>query len=510
MERILSFDVGTSTLKGILVNKEGEICSSATATYQVDFPREGWAEEDPSDWWNGVVNVTREIMSKCDVEPVNVKGIVFSTQVCNVIPVAGDGTVLRKAISWMDSRADEEATEIVEMMGGAEACESVIGTVFTGMDTLPKVRWFIKNEPELADRMDCFLDVNGYLTYRATGEKTYDISSASFLGYDRENGAIYGELIGTSGFDPSRFPRLVKSFEKVGNLTPEAASELGLNIETAVFGGTDDIQSTALGAGRAGNGDAHVYLGTSGWVAVGSDKVVPLSNGGGCIMSADPDLQLWVYSTETCCATLNWFIDNFYAEEKKRMEEDELFAYISEEAASVPPGSGNLLFNPWLSGERSPIQDVFVRGGFLNLGMSHSRKYMLRAVLESIAFNLKWCHDSMEGDLGTRSDSIRILGGGTKNPLWMQIFADVFNRKIQVIKDTQNAGAIGGAFLASLGLGIYESFDDVKKWTKVECEYEPDAGNAEIYERLYKSYQESYGYLKDFYRKLNDRHNSLN
>jgi xylulokinase len=503
MEKILSFDVGTSTLKGILVDRKGTICGSSMATYQVSFPQEGYAEEDPSDWWNGVVQVTRDIMKKTGADSSDVKGMVFSTQACNIIPIGEDGTVLQNAISWIDSRADVEASEIVEMIGGAAVCESVIGTVFSGMDSLPKMRWFIKNRPELAGKLACFVDVNGYLTFRATGQATYDIASASFLGYDREHGCIIGDLIATTGFDPAKFPRIVKSFERIANLTPEAARELGLTTSTAVFGGTDDIQSTALGAGRAGGDEAHLYLGTSGWVAVGTNKIAALSNGGGCIMSADPSLQLWVYSTQTCCATFNWFIDNFYSAEKKDLGEERLYSYLGDVAAAMPVGSANLIFNPWLSGERCPIQDVQVRGGFLNLGMSHTKAHMLRAVMESVAYNLRWCHESMENDLGRSSDTVRILGGGTKNKVWMQIFADVFNRKIEVIKDTQIAGAIGGAFLAAIGLGYYTNFDDVKEWSHVEHTYTPNPENARLYATCYANYKDSYASLKDFYKRIN-------
>jgi xylulokinase len=169
----------------------------------------------------------------------------------------------------------------------------------------------------------------------------------------------------------------------------------------------------------------------------------------------------------------------------------------------VPAGSAKLLFNPWLSGERSPIQDVHVRGGFLNIGMSHTRSHMLRAVMESVAYNLRWCYESMEKDLGKSSDTIRILGGGTKNPVWMQIFADVFNRKVEVIRDTQIAGAIGGAFLAAIGLGYYKSFDEVKEWSHVERVFAPDAANASVYEATYANFKDSYASLKGFYKKVN-------
>jgi len=505
MDYILSFDVGTSALKAIMVNKSGEIRQSAQECYEVNLMQDGYVEMDPTEWWAAIIKTTKTIMASCDVLPNEVKGIVFCTQALNVIPMGEDGKILRPAISWLDSRADEEAGEIVEMIGGVEACEAVMGTVFTGMDSLPKVRWLMKNEPKTFEKMKCFLDCNGYLTYRATGEMVYDISSASFLGYDREAASIIPELIGTSGYDPEKFPHIVKSFEKVGNLTAMAAEDLGLTTDTAVFGGTCDIQATTIGSGMAGHEEAHIYLGTSGWAAVGTNKVETLSNGGGCIMSADPDMQLWVYSTETCCATYNWFIDNFFNSEKESNLIPNIYAFLDHLVELIPPGCNGLIFDPWISGERSPIQDVFVRGGFLNIGMLHTKNHMLRAVMESIAYNLKWCYDSMENDLGQKTPVVRILGGGTQSHTWMQIFADIFNRKIEVVKDSQVAGAIGGAFLAALGLGMYDSFDDAKQWAKVSQVYEPNPKNAELYKDGFENFKQSYDELKGFYKKVNKK-----
>lgn len=505
MDYILSFDVGTSALKAIIASKDGEIRQSAQACYEVNLMQAGYVEMDPTEWWAAVIATTRTVMASCDVLPSEVKGIVFCTQALNVIPMGDDGKMLRPAISWLDSRADEEASEIVEMIGGVEACEAVMGTVFTGMDSLPKVRWLMKNEPKIFGKMKCFLDCNGYLTFRATGKMVYDIASASFLGYDRESGNIIPELIGTSGFDPEKFPPIVKSFEKVGNLTPLAAEELGLTTETAVFGGTCDIQATTIGSGMAGSEEAHIYLGTSGWAAAGTNKVATLSNGGGCIMSADPDMQLWVYSTETCCATYNWFIDNFFSSEKESKLIPNIFAFLDHLVEQIPPCCNGLVFNPWISGERSPIQDVFVRGGFLNIGMLHTKNHMLRAVMEGIAYNLKWCYESMEHDLGQQTETVRILGGGTKSRTWMQIFADIFNRKIEVVKDSQVAGAIGGAFLAALGLGMYDSFDDAKQWARVSQVYDPNPQNAELYRKGFENFKQPYYALKDYYKKVNKK-----
>ena len=503
MEYILSFDVGTSTLKAILVDKEGHVIASATESYQVNYPREGFVEEDPMDWWKAIVSATRGIMKESGVSAKEVKGMVFATQAVGVIPIGEDGSVLHPAIIWLDSRAEEEADEIVEMMGGPEVCEALMGTTFSGKDSLPKVRWLMKNEPEMFAKMQCFLDVNGFLIYHATGELVYDIASASCLGYDKDSGTIIGDLISLSGYDVEKFPRIVKSFDCVGNLRAAAAEELGLTTSTQVFGGTNDMQSTAIGSGMTGNNEAHFCLGTSGWIVALTDRNQVLTNGGACIMSADPEKYLWFYSTETACATFNWFIDNFYNAEKRDPDNPCIYDVTDKEAMAIPPGADHLIFNPWLSGERCPISDVYVRGGFLNIGLSHTRGHMLRAVMEAICYNLRWACESLEKDLGHKIETVRILGGGSKSKVWLQMFADIFGRKVEVVENSQIAGAIGGAFLAAKGLGMYSSFEDAKQWAKIGCIFEPDFENTKVYEAMYQTFQESYMSLKDFYIKAN-------
>ncbi|MDR0840505.1 MAG: FGGY-family carbohydrate kinase [Christensenellaceae bacterium] len=503
MDYIMAFDVGTSALKAILIDQCGHIRGSAQATYGLIFSKSGQVEVNPADWWQAVTKASRTIMAGTDVPAKNVKGLVFCTQASNIIPIGNDGAVLRPGISWMDSRADEEAAEIMEMLGGPEQAVALLGTEFTGMDVLPKIRWIMKNEPHIFQKLRTTLDCNGYLTYRATGELTFDICSASFLGYDKQAGDVYRDLLALSGLDMDKFPRLVKSYEKIGPLTQAAAEEMGLTRETIVFGGTDDMQGTSIGSGMASEGDAHVYLGTSGWASVVTGDIKGLSNGGGCIMSADPDLYLWTYSTQNCCAAFDWFIDNFYAAEKASPLIPNVYDFVCHLVEQVPAGSGGVLFNPWLSGERSPVQDAFTRGGFLNIGLEHRREHMLRAVMEAVAYNLRWCFESLEADLGTKMQAVRILGGGTRSRVWMQIFADVFGREMEVVKDSQIAGAIGAAYLGAIGLGFCEGFDGAKEWSKLAAVYTPSPGHTALYNDGYARFKESYEAVKQPYRRWN-------
>lgn len=503
MDYIMAFDVGTSSLKAILVNEEGNIRESAEGCYDLTYLRKGYVEMDPADWWRAVTKASRKIMLGCDVPMENVKGIVFCAQSTNIVPIAEDGSVPRPCISWMDSRADAEATEIVDMLGGPEESAALLGTVLTGVDVLPKIRWMMKNEPHIFNKLQCTLDCNGYLTYRATGELTFDICAASLLGYDKEAKDIYRDLISLSGLNMDRFPRLVEPFEKIGCLTPEAADEMMLSHDTVVFGGMADMQGTSVGSGKASLGDAHVYLGTSGWVSVVSEELKGLSDGGGCIMSADPDYYLWTYSTQNACAPLDWFVDNFFAAEKASVLIPNVYAFADYLAEQVPPGSGGIMFNPWLTGERSPVQDVFVRGGFLNLSMEHSRNHMLRAVLESTAYNLRWCYESMEKDYGQATEAVRILGGGTKSRVWMQMFADIWGRPIEVVKDSQIAGAMGAAYIGAIGLGVERGFDGCKRWSKVAKTYYPNPEHTEFYQECFERYKGSYEMVKGEYQSWN-------
>lgn len=504
MDYILSFDVGTSGMKGVVVDKDGHIIGHGIAEYEVTFTSEGFVEQDPQDWWDATVDICRQIMESSEIRPDDIKGIVFATQGAGVIPISKeDGTVLSPAIIWMDGRAQDEANEIMDLFGGKEAFAEATGVQLMGKDVLAKARWLFKNKQAMFEKMDCFLDVAGYLVYQATGEKVYNITSASAICYDPETNSMMAPALEAAGIDPDSFPRLVRCDEFVGNLTPKAAAQLGLTTGAKVFGGTIDIAVSTLGSGMCMNGETHFYLGTSSWVSAISEQPALLSQGGFCGQSAELGKLMWLYTSETACANVDWFIEQFYREEKAKLSTVELYDFINSDAGRIPVGSDLLLFNPWTAGERSPISDVYVRGGFLNINLSHTRAHMMRAIYEGIAYNLRWAMEALEQDMGCTVPTIRILGGGTKSAVWMQIFADVFNRPVEIVRDTQNAGAIGAAFLAAKGLGMFSSFEDVKQWAQIETVYQPNLEKAAQYDEYYKKFKDSYNCLKNFYCGLN-------
>lgn len=504
MNYIMSFDVGTSSLKAVLIDSQGRIVGTESGNYQLSFGGQNEVEFNPLDHWNAICAASKSIMSKSNVPAKDVAGLVFITQSQNVIALDSNCNLIRPGISWMDGRADKEAHEIVAAIGGEEACKKIAGAVYTGLDILPKVRWIAKNEPDNFAKMKYFVDCNGYLTYKATGRIVCDVSTASISGYDNELGEMNRAVLEVTGFSSDAFPKIINAYDFVGNLTTEAAELMGLTVNTKVFGGTFDVLGAAVGTGMVDENEAHIYMGTSGWTGIINKEKALLNNGGLEIISANPNTFLRCYSQNTCCANFEWFLEKMYPYERATMATSEFYDYINKMAESVPAGANGVIFNPWLCGERSPIPDVSLRGGFLNIQLTSTREDLLRAVMEGIAYNIKWSYDSMEDDLNYKSPKIRIMGGATNSAVWMQIFADLFGRDVEIVADSQNAGAIGGGFIAAMGLGIVNDWNEIKDWVRIRDVYKPNHSNMDIYSERYAMFKESYEAVKSIYNNWND------
>jgi len=500
---VLSFDVGTSSVKSILLDYAGNIIASTTEEYPSYTPQQGWMEQDPSDYWAAVVRTTRKILGASKVDPGKISGIVFTTQAMGIIPVDKEGNVLRKNITWVDNRAEEEAIWLMNRLFGRKFFKSVIGVELTGKDVLPKLLWLRRKEPEIYSKTDKVLDVNGYLKFRASGVKVSEWSGACSYTFDLRKKDWTRWLFRMIGFDLNKLPELVRSTDKVGNLSAEAAVELNLSAGIPVFGGCDDTQSAAIGSGSSGNSDAHIYLGTSAWVGVTTEKNVRFKNGAVCLQSASPDKNIVVGVTESAGSNIDWIIENFYSREKNDLTIPDVYALAAEDAKAVPPGSENLMLTPWLFGERCPVGTTTTRGTMFNLGHNHTRAHILRAMSEGIAFNLRWIIENFEKDFGFSIPHLRIIGGGSQSESWMQIIADITNRKIETTTHPKLAGALGAGMCALVGLGIMDNLQDVKKLVTPLKVFIPNNDNAVIYNRQFKSYKDIYRLNKGLYRKIN-------
>jgi xylulokinase len=429
--------------------------------------------------------------------------MVYTTQMLGLVPMTVDGTVLRSAIIWMDGRAPEQAKRLMRKFLGPRVFAAVAGAELSGKDGLPKLLWLKENEPDVYGRMDLFLDVNGYLSYRSTGQMALDWSSASAFALDLKSKEWMRGIVSYMGIDMAKFPPLIRSIDQAGTLTAEAAEACGLLEGTPLFGGCGDAPGAAVGSGAVGEGEGHIYLGTSGWVGVVTEKTPTGRHGVVCIQSADPEKVMLFSEMETAGACLKWIADEFYRHEQADPSIPNVFALMDRDVERIPPGSDYLVFTPWMYGERSPVADTFVRSTFFNMSADHSREHLLRAVYEGVAYNLRWMISIVEDKFGFPVPELRAIGGGARGAPWMQIIADVTGRRVKTIANPQEAGAVGAALAAGVGLGMYPDFESLRRVVRVEREFEPQFENGAVYDELYAAYRRIYRQLRGLYHDVN-------
>jgi xylulokinase len=505
MKYILAHDVGTGGNKAVLVDTDGGVRATAFAPYPIHYPHPDWAEQDPQDWWNAITTTTRQVLKQSKVPPRDIIGIVHATQLLGIVPMDSAGQTLRPAIIWLDARAPEQAERIMRKFLGPQVFAILAGTVLTGKDGLAKLVWIKENEPEVYRKMSCFLDVNGYLMYRATGERVFEWSCASAFAFDLKKKDWMGDIISYIGLEKGKFPRLVRAIDRVGGLTAEAARTCGLLEGTPVFGGGGDAQAAAAGSAAVDEGDGHIYLGTSGWVGVTTCKHPTGRSGVVTMQSADPGKTLLFAEMETAGACLKWIADEFYKGEQADRKVTNIYALMDQKVQTVPPGAGYLVCTPWMYGERAPVSDTWVRSTLFNLSADHTREHILRAVYEGVAYNLRWLIEVVEKKFGYPMPLLRVVGGGACGAPWMQIIADVTGRRVESIVHPQEAGAVGIALTAAVGLGLYPDFSALKKTVRVERQFEPQECNAACYENLYHVYKKIYNCLRHLYREVNEQ-----
>ncbi|UCH32993.1 MAG: FGGY-family carbohydrate kinase [Armatimonadota bacterium] len=500
---IIAHDVGTSRSKAVLVDVSGHVHSKCAESYKVYHPRSGRAEQEPTDWWNAVVRTTRRLLDEAGVAPSDVLCITYSTQMLGIVPMDVESGPLRRAIIWLDSRASAQASRMMRRFGGGRIFALLAGTALCGKDCIPKLLWLKEEEPEVYHKMCCFLDVAGYLIYRSTGRMVMEWTGASTFALDLKKKTWLKGVMRYAGFDPAKCPPLVRPTEQAGVLTAEAARECGLLEGTPVIASAGDAPAAAVGSGAVGEGDGHVYLGTSGWVAVMTKRTPRGKCGVAAIQSADPSKAFLIGETETAGACLEWIADTMYASEKAGAEAADIYGLMDERVAAIAPGADGVLFTPWMCGERAPVTDCTVRSSFLNVCAHHAREHLLRAVYEGVAYNMRWLVEIIEDGFGFRLSRLRVIGGGARSAPWMQILADVTGRNVETVYNPQEAGAVGAALVAAVGLGIYPDFDALKNIVAVERVFEPEQANRALYDSLYGSYRQAYRCLRGFYRQMN-------
>jgi len=520
---IIAHDLGTSANKAILISEECEIIDLVKAEYEVLYPKPGYAEQNPNDWWEAVTSTTKHLIDKTGIDPEQIAAITFSSQMTGLLPVDQDGNpLMNNSMIWLDARGSEVLYKLwkgpFKIMGYnllrlRKFLKVTGGTPgLTGKDQIPKIHWLQEFHPEIYANTYKFLDVKDYVIYRLTGvmATSTDLANGWWLLDTRNNRNQWSSIICKMvNIDINKLPDLKKPTDLVGaGLTAEAAGATGLKEGTPVVCGAGDITCAAVGSGMVKDCELHIYIGTSGWVAGHVKKrKTDIFNYCGCIGSAFPDeYYLVVGLQEIAAGALEWIKNKilmyFTDELGEQIKEDRIYQLFNKLVEQTEPRAKGIFFTPWLFGERCPIDDDKVRGGLFNIGLDHNLKHLLYAIYEGVALNLYWALETVE-KLYRKVDCLNIIGGGALSDIWCQIIADVTNHQIRRIKDPQEAGARGAAMLAWKALGKILTVEEIKNFISIEKIFNPNKEHLNLYNERFKAFKDLYKQNKKWYKRIN-------
>ncbi len=490
MNTYIGIDLGTSGAKFLLVAADGTILAENTQTYPVFYPRSGWSEQNPEEWFAAAVRGLKELLQGQDKAAV--KGISFGGQMHGLVALDKDDNVIRPAILWNDGRTEQE-TAYLNRIIGKEKISAYTGNIAFAGFTAPKILWMKRNEPENFKKIARIMLPKDYLAYRLSGRFCTDVSDASgTLLLDVKNRRWSPEMCAVCGISEQQLPELFESFEPVGTLKEEIAKEFGLSAGVRVIAGAGDNAAAAVGTGVVGEGGCNLSLGTSGTLFVSSekykeDKVNALhsfchADGGwhlmGCILSA-----------ASCNA---WWSDKILQTEDYAREQAGLEEFL---------GENRVYFLPYLMGERSPHNDVNARGAFIGMRPDTSRGQMTLAVLEGVAFALRDCLEAARKN-GVRIGRTMLCGGGAKSPLWRKIIANVMDLPVD-LPQTEQGPSFGAAMLAMVGCGEYATVRAAAEAiVRVRETVLPDPAIARRYEEHYAVFRSLYPALRGAFAEM--------
>lgn len=526
---ILAFDIGSTGCKTCLyqLGDKLELLASAMGEYRFTTLENGGVEQDPEDWWSAMVLTSARVLAESGLDAQSVIGISFCAQMQGLVLVDKDLRVLRPAMSYMDQRAGAQKKATVEHGIQIEGVNlpkllkslRINGAVAASVkDPVWKYLWVKEHEPKVFSQVHKWLDVKDYLIARATGicTMTRDSAFATFLTDQRKSPSCWcPELMKIYGVDPAHMPTLINATDQAGPLLQAAAAELGLRAGTPVFGGGGDVSMITVGSGSTRVGDCYVYTGTSGWVSTTTDRQkVDVKRHIAAIVGAQNGLYNYFGEQETAGKCLEWVKDhlaldeiNLYLQKVPVTHGPEaayqsMYDFLIEEIEKVEPGSGGVIFTPWLHGNRSPFEDPSARGMFFNLGLHTGKRMLIRAVVEGIIFHQRWLHESVSHGFPSQGP-VRFAGGGALSPVLAQILADNLERPVQTIRHPQNAGASGAALTAAVGLGLIPGFTEVRDWIPVERTIMPNPAHFAVYREHFTLFKDLYRMNKSLFARIN-------
>ncbi len=520
---ILAIDLGTSGPKVALFSVVGEMVGSEFEETPLHLLPNGGAEQSPGDWWEAIRKATRRLLAQELVHASDISAIAITGQWSGTVAVDQECNAIGNSVIWMDTRGAPFIDRLVRGALNVEgyAVDKLIKWISTtaglpgraGKDPIAHMLFLKQAQPELYKQTYKFLEPIDYIALRLTGQ--FAASYASITLYwltDNRNitDVKYDkDLIKLSTIDPAKLPDLKPANSVLGHLLPGIAKEWGLREDVQVIMGSPDTHSAAIGSGAVRDCETHLYVGTSSWLNCHfSFKKTDLFHNQATLPSAIPGRYLLVNEQECAGVCLQFLRDNLF------FHQDELFTgekpkntyqIFDRIADATPAGSDKLIFTPWLYGERAPVDDHTVRGGFFNQSLKTTRAHMVRAVFEGVGYNSRWLLKYVEQFIGRRADTINMVGGGAKSTVWCQIMADVLDRPIRQMKDPIEVNVRGAALLASAALG-HLSYEQIGAHVPVANTFTPNPDHRKIYDELFKEFIAIYERNGKIYARLNRTH----
>lgn len=494
MRTLLGIDVGTSSSKAMLMDLEGRVLDVRAKDYDVDMPKEGYAQQEPEDWWRAVQSVLLAMKESQPEAFDSITAIGFSGQMHSLVPVDKQGNPVHPAIIWLDQRSQKQLDEINKKVKQEVLAEVIHNKVFTGF-AFPSLLWMKENQPESFRKIYKILTAKDYIRLKMTGEFGTDVSDASSTtGFDMKNRDWAWDILQQFGLPGEIFPECHESMEIAGYVTKECEGKTGLKAGIPVVYGSGDQPAHTIGSGVIDGSVFVSNIGTGGEVAVFSGEDV-----------YDPKMRMHtfchaidkaytIFGAHLCSGmSLKWLKNDVLGVES--------FSRMNQMAEQVPAGSDGLIYLPYLTGSRTPKMDAGAKGLFFGLQLRHNRNHFVRAVMEGVIYDF---HETLDifREIGIDCPKIIACGGGAQSPVWLQIQADILNKDVQVCENKEQA-CLGACIMAGVGAGILESLEAAcEKYIRLEDKvYHPIDENVEIYQKRYAVYKQLYNSVKDLYER---------
>ena len=493
---VIAIDCSTTAAKAVVWNTGGRAIAEGRAPFPLSSPHPGWGEQNPADWWQAVVTAIQS--ASCKIDAKRIAGLSITHQRETFVCMDSEGEAIRPAILWLDTRAGTE----IEAFGNAKIHEAT-GKPPNTATSWYKLLWLKTHEPEVLARTQWVADVQSYLVQRMTGRWRTSYGSIDPMGLlDLRHFELDGDLLRQAGLTPGQIPEIHAPGDRLGELQPDVAAILGLTPGLPVIAGTGDGQAAGLGANITAPGVAYLNLGT-GIVSGTFSKDYRWSREFRTMTGAMPG----TYMPETFIGggthNISWFVEQFSGIGTRPFGLDVSPEHILElAAAKVPAGSDGVLALPYLSGALSPYWDSNARGVFLGLTARHGKAHLYRAMLEGLAMEQRLSTSGAELALGAPIERLRVMGGGSRSPLWCQIIADILKRPVEVTRETETT-CLGAGMLAAAGVGLYPSIAEAASaMSGIRQIYQPDEPASAAYDRLFNVYRQLYPALRETFAQL--------